>query len=132
MTLLGGKVSPDVVATIMTEIDESKFTTADPDVIIQAKEAGLVGEQLASIALGFPEDEYLQARKDYVKRLTAIAENQGVIDKAPFGAASRGVVDLDDDPANSGSDEKAKSRETDQQDSTEDRTRGAGRNNNKE
>ena len=132
MTLLGGKVSPDVVGTIMKEIDDSKFTTADPEVIIKAKDAGLVGEQLASIALGFPADEYLQARKDYLARVMVIASQQGVVDKAPLGPASRGVVDLDDDPANSGSTEKAKSRDTTLQDSTKDRTRGAGQNNNKE
>jgi hypothetical protein len=129
MTLLGGKVSPDVVATIMVEIDESKFTTADPEVIIASKDAGLVGEQLASIALGFPEDEYLQARKDHAARMSLIANKQGVIDKAPLGAASRGVVDLDDNPANSGPAEKAVSRETDLQESTKSRTRGAGQNN---
>lgn len=129
MTLLGGKVSPDKVAKIMQEIDKSKFTTADPEVIIAAKEAGLVGEQLASIALGFPEDEYLQARDDHVARLTLIAEKQGVIDVAPYGAASRGVVDLDDEPTSSGSNEKELSRNTDLQDSTKDRTRGKGKDN---
>ena len=129
MTLLGGKVSPDVVAKITKEIDAAGFTTADPEVIIAAKDAGLVGEKLASIALGFPDDEYLQARKDHMSRLMAIAEQQGVIDVAPLGAASRGVVDLDDDPANSGSDEKELSRNTDFQSTTKSRTRGAGNNN---
>ncbi len=128
MTLLGGKVSPDVVARITEEIDAAGFTTADPEVIIAAKDAGLVGEQLASIALGFPKDEYLQARKDHAARIELIAKQQGV-DKAPMGPASRGVVDLDDNPANSGSEEKTESRETDEQDTTEDRTRGAGQNN---
>lgn len=132
MTLLGGKVSPDVVAKITKEIDAAGFTTADPEVIINAKDAGLVGEQLASIALGFPENEYLQARKDHIARMTAIAEHQGVVDKAPMGAASRGVVDLDDDPANSGSAEKAESRDTTLQDTTKSRTRGNGKNNQKE
>ena len=129
MTLLGGKVSPDVVAKISKEIDSAGFTTADPEVIIAAKDAGLVGEQLASIALGFPKDEYLQAREDHIARLMLIAEHQGVIDVAPMGAASRGVVDLDDDPANSGSEEKELSRNTDSQDTTKSRTRGNGTNN---
>ncbi len=129
MKLLGGKVNPDVVKKIMKEIDKAGFTTADPEVIIAAKDAGLVGEQLASIALGFPDDEYLQARKDHMTRLMAIAEQQGVIDVAPLGSASRGVVDLDDDPANSGPAEKAVSRDTDSQDTTKSRTRGDGKNN---
>ena len=126
--LLGGKVSPDRLEEIMVEIDQAKFTTSDPDLIIQAKDAGLVGEQLASIALGFPDDEYKQARKDHEARLKLIADQQGVLDKAPIGAASRGVVDLDDDPK-SGEKEKEASRDTTFQDSTKDRTRGPGQNN---
>ena len=131
-TLLGGRIDPDTMATIYKEIDAAKFTTADPEVIIAAKEAGLVGEQLASTALGFPEDEYLRAREDHIERLKAIADNQGVIDVAPINSGSRGVVDLDDDPANSGSNEKEASRDTDEQDTTKDRTRGDGKSNNKE
>lgn len=125
-TLLGGKVSPDILKKINKEVDVAKFTTANPEIIIKAKEAGLVGEQLASQALGFPEDEYLQARKDHITRLLAIAEHQGVIDSAPPTPGSRGVVDLDDNP-NSGKDEKELSRDTTLQDTTNDRTRGKGK-----
>ncbi len=124
--LLGGKVNPDRLEEIMTEIDKAEFTTSDPEVIIQAKDAGLVGEKLASIALGFPDNEYLQARKDHSARLKLIADQQGVIDVAPLGAASRGVVDLDDNPK-SGKDEKEVSRDTTFQDTTKDRTRGKGK-----
>jgi hypothetical protein len=127
-TLLGGKVNPIRLSEIMTEIDDAKFTTSDPEVIMAAKENGLVGEQLASIALGFPDLEYLQARKDHVARMLLIAENQGVIDVAPINAASRGVVDLDDNPQ-SGEEEKEASRDTTFKDTTKDRTRGPGQNN---
>ncbi len=130
-TLLGGKVNPDTMATIYEEIDKAKFTTADPEVIIQAKEAGLVGEQLASIALGFPDEEYKQARDDHMERIRRIAEEQGTVDVAPLYPAARGVVDLDDDP-NSGVTEKAASRDTTLQNTTGDRTRGSGKNNGKE
>ncbi len=125
--LLGGKVNPIRLGEIMDEIDKAKFTTSDPEVIIAAKDAGLVGEQLASQALGFPDEEYLQAREDHSARLTLIAEHQGTIDKAPINAASRGVVDLDDDPK-SGVAEKEVSRDTTFQDTTKDRTRGKGKN----
>lgn len=127
-TLLGGKVNPDRLGTIMEEIDKAKFTTSDPEIIIAAKEAGLVGEQLASIALGFPDDEYLTARKDHEARLMIVAAQQGVIDKAPINAAARGVVDLDDDPK-SGVKEKEVSRDTTFQSTTKNRTRGKGKNN---
>jgi len=125
-TLLGGKVSPDILKKISKEIEAAKFTTADPEIIIKAKEAGLVGEQLASQALGFPDDEYLQARKDHIARLLAIAEHQGVLDSAPPTPGSRGVVDLDDN-TNSGKDEKELSRDTTLKDTTKDRTRGEGK-----
>jgi len=128
ITLLGGKINPDKLANIMKEIDVAGFTTADPEVIIAAQEAGLVGEQLASIALGFPENEYLTARDDHMERIKRIAETQGVVDKAPL-AGSRGVVDMDDDPTSSGSDEKTASRDTTFQSTTKDSTRGAGKNN---
>jgi hypothetical protein len=116
------------MAVIYQEIDKADFTTANPKVIMEAKEAGLVGEQLASIALGFPEDEYLTARKDHSARIKLIAEQQGTVDKAPLGAAARGAVDLDDNPK-SGEDEKAASRDTTLQDTPGDRTRGEGKNN---
>jgi len=123
-TLLGGKTSPDTMDEIYTEIDKAKFTTANPEVIIAAAEAGLVGEQLGSIALGFPKDEYLNAREDHAARAARIAETQGVGETTQ--AAARGVKDLDDNQS-SGKDEKEKSRDTTQQDSTKDRTRGKGK-----
>jgi len=125
-TLLGGKVNPDKLKKINKEIDVAKFTTANPEIIIKAKESGLVGEQLASQALGFPDDEYLKARKDHVARLMAIAEHQGVLDVAPLTPGSRGVVDLDDN-TNSGENEKELSRDKTFQDTTKDRTRGEGK-----
>ena len=126
-TLLGGRVNPDVISEIFREIDGAKFTTSNPEVIQIAKEAGLVGEQLASMALGFPEEEYLQARKDHTARLRRIAETQGV--NGSTDSAARGVKDLSDDPANAGSEEKAASRDTTLRDTTEDRTRGKGHGN---
>ncbi len=125
-TLLGGKVNPDILKKINQEVDAAKYTTANPEIIIKAKEAGLVGSQLASQALGFPEDEYLVAREDHIARLLAIAKHQGVLDSAPPTPGSRGVVDLDDN-TNSGKDEKELSRDTTFQDTTNDRTRGEGK-----
>lgn len=123
-TLLGGKVGPDTLDEIYGEIDKAKFTTSNPEVIIAAAEAGLVGEQLGSIALGFPKDEYLNARKDHAARAARIAETQGV--GVNSQAAARGVKDLDANQS-SGKDEKTESRDTTNQDSTKDRTRGKGK-----
>ena len=124
--LLGGRVNPDKLHKILAEIDAAKFTTSNPQVIIDAKEAGLVGEQLASIALGFPDDEYLQAREDHLERVKRTMVDQGVMQTSDNPAA-RGVADLDDNPA-SGKDEKRLSRDTTLDDNTKNRTRGEGKN----
>jgi hypothetical protein len=117
--LLSGKVRVDKLHQIYREVDEAEYTTSDPETIINAKDAGLVGEQIASIALGFSDNEYLQARKDHIDRIKRIAETQGV--NAP---GARGVGDLAPDAAKAGSEEKELSRETDEEDTTESRVRG--------
>lgn len=86
--LLAGKVSTDKIESIFGEIDSAEYTTSDPDTIIKAQEAGLVGEETASIALGFSDKEYLEARKDHVARATRILEAQaGVSLKAKMAEA---------------------------------------------
>lgn len=55
--LLGGKVSVEELEEINREIDTSRYTTSDPDVIIQAVVNGACGAKTASIALGFDEGE---------------------------------------------------------------------------
>jgi hypothetical protein len=124
--LLSGHVKVDTLQTIYTEIDEAKFTTSDPDVIINAKEAGLVGEAVASQALGFPEGEHLVAREDHVSRIKRIAETQAAVNDSGDPAA-RGVDDLSADPANAGKEEKAASRSTDLKDTTKKPVRGKGK-----
>lgn len=135
-TLLAGKVAVDVLEKINKEIDTSDYTTSDPDTIIKAKEAGLVGEQVASMALGFTEEEYLQARTDHLDRIVRIAQAQtqnggmGATANAPTGAidnpASRGIPDMSDDPVANTKAEKAESRDTTLKDNTATPVRGEG------
>lgn len=125
VSLLSGKVHVDTIAQIEKEIDDAPYTTSDPDIITKAKENGLVGEKTASMALGFSEDEYLTAREDHVARIKRIAETQSAA--GATNPASRGVDDLDDDPANAGGDEKELSRSTDLRDTTNRRVRGEGK-----
>jgi hypothetical protein len=127
-TLLGGKVSVDTVETISQEIDASPYTTSDAKTIIDAKNAGLVGDKNASVALGFPDDEYLRAREDHIDRAMRIAQAQASVDQrpSPSDPAARGVDDLSADPANAGADEKAASRDNTMRDSTASRVRGEG------
>lgn len=123
--LLAGKVDVETIERIEKEIDEAPYTTSDPKIITDAKNSGLVGEKVASIALGFEDDEYLQAREDHLSRILRIAEAQSSVnDKAGDNPGARGVDDLDDDPAAAGREEKEASRNTDLEDTTRPRVRG--------
>jgi hypothetical protein len=124
--LLGGKVKVDQLQKIHKEIDSNPYTTSDPKTIIDAKEAGIVGEKTASIALGFDDNEYLVAREDHIRRATEIAKVQGIA-KGGNDPGSRGVSDLSSDPDNAGSKEKEASRNTDLNDTTKKPVRGEGR-----
>jgi hypothetical protein len=88
--LLSGRVDVEGLETIFKEIDEAEYTTSDPEIIIRSQEAGLVGEKIASEALGFSEDEYLQAREDHAARavriLKAQTEAAGELQAAQGGA----------------------------------------------
>jgi hypothetical protein len=132
LTLLGGKVSVETIQAITDEIQSAKYLTSDPAVIIQCVQAGLCGEQVGSVALGFQESEYLQARKDHAARIALIAESQQAGGPSQPGKpgsdpASRGVPDLSADPANAGANEKAASRDTTLKDNTQPPVRGAGK-----
>ena len=52
-SLLGGKVSVEMIDAINKEVDEAPYTTSDPDTIVAAVTNGLAGDQTASMALGF-------------------------------------------------------------------------------
>lgn len=106
--LLSGRVDVQGLEDIFKEIDAAQYTTSDPEIIIRSQEAGLVGEKIASEALGFSADEYLQAREDHAARAVRIlkaqteaaGELQVAQEKAAGGtpgitkAGARGVNDL--------------------------------------
>jgi hypothetical protein len=123
--LLGQKIKADTLKKIHAEIDAAPYTTSDPKTIIEAKEAGLVGEQTASIALGFDDDEHLVARKDHIRRATEIAKAQGIA-RGAGDPASRGVSDLSAN-GNAGKEEKEATRNTDLNSTTKKPVRGEGR-----
>jgi len=124
--LLSGRINTEKIDSIFDEIDEADYTTSDPDVIIRSQEAGLCGEQVASMALGFNEDEYLQAREDHLERATRILEAQTSVSDAENPAA-RGVEDLSDEPAREGSEERKAATDTTLNDSAAKPVRGEGR-----
>lgn len=77
--LFSGKLNTDMMSNIFSEIDDSDYTTSDPETIIRAHEAGLVGDETASKAIGFSDEEYEQAQKDRVRRATEILEAQAQV-----------------------------------------------------
>jgi hypothetical protein len=96
-TLLSGTVNVDQLDVINKEIDDADYATSDPDIIMRSKEAGLVGDKVASEALGFGSEEYLQAREDHATRLAAILASQTkASDAGASDAGARGVSDLGD------------------------------------
>lgn len=121
--LLGGKISLDDLSAINREIDTANYTNSDPQTIILAAQAGLVGEKTGSVALGFDDNEYLAARQDHLERVKRIAESQGANGGGQGDPAARGVPDLSVDP-NAGAKEKEVSRNTDLRDTTARRVRG--------
>jgi hypothetical protein len=141
--LLSGKVDTATIDKIFKQIDNAGYATSDPEIIIRAHEAGLVGEQTASMAIGFDDDEYLQAREDHLARAKAIVEAQqaGVIagqqgaggeggeGGAPVGEnmAARGVPDLDADKK-SGVKEREAANETELEVDKKKPVRGEGKN----
>jgi len=123
--LLNGKIDVDTMDAIFKEIDASDYTTSDPQVIIQASQAGLCGEKVASMALGFGEDEYKQARKDHAARIARIQAAQSGPGDAE-NAAARGVDDLAADPQG-GKEERSEATDTTMKDSTKPPVRGKGK-----
>ncbi|MCK9570351.1 hypothetical protein M0R72_15500 [Candidatus Pacearchaeota archaeon] len=99
-SLLAGKVSVETMDDITTEIENAPYTTSDPDVILKAKDAGVVGDKTACLALGFNEDEADKAQKDHIERLTEIAISQSTGGgSAAANPAARGLPDLSPTPA---------------------------------
>lgn len=77
--LLSHKINTEQLSEIFKEIDQAQYTTSDPETIIRAHEAGIVGDETASKAIGFSDDEYIQAREDHVSRATRVLEAQADI-----------------------------------------------------
>jgi hypothetical protein len=129
--LLSGRVSVEKIDEINREIDAAAFTTSNPDVIIRAVEAGLSGEETASLALGFAKGEVVKAREDQAARIARIQAAQSPPGEGgnlsqPGEQAARGNPDADPDPG-SAANEKQKSQNPDLQPDRKRKVRGKGR-----
>lgn len=128
--LLSGRVNVEQMQEINEEIDNANFTTSDPEIIIAAVEAGLTGEETASLALGFAEGEVEKARADHEARIARIQQAQTAPGEEnmnePGEEAARGVADLDPEP-NAANREKEQSQTPEVQPDRKRRVRGRGR-----
>ena len=135
--LLGGKVGVETIAKVNQEIDDSVYTTSDPNTILAAVELGLCGEQTGSMALGFSKDEHIQAKKDHAERAARVAQAQASVKGTGPSAggelgmmggdpAARGVPDLSANPTTASRQEKQQGRDRTLHDSKRRRVRGQG------
>lgn len=127
--LLGGRISVDSMNKIENEIDRAPFTTSDPETIIRAVEAGLSGEETASLALGFLEGEVDKARKDHADRIARIQEAQSSgKEAAGDNPGARGVKDLQASKGDTGAKgERAAKENADLQGDRKKKQRGEGK-----
>jgi hypothetical protein len=119
--VLGTKVARETMVTINSELDKAPAIVADPKVIAQDVETGLLGLDLASQIRGYPKDEVAKAKKDHAERLARIAISQSE------NPAARGNPDLSGNPGQAAKDEKTESRDTTTDDTVTGKTRGEGR-----
>jgi len=124
--MLGHYVSPETLAKIDDEIMAAPNMVADPAIVAQDVENGLVCPETASMLRGYPEDEAKKAEEAHAKRLARIAAAQSNVPTDAVDGA-RGVPDADGDPKKTGKVEKEESRDTDQDDVVSDKTRGEGK-----
>lgn len=122
--VLGQKLSKEDLKSIVKEIEGASAVSADPDIIFQALEAGVLDLKTAATLLGYPEEVVAAAKIDHAERIARIAEAQAA--NKPDNQAARGNPDEDENP-NSGKDEKKKSQDTTKDDTPKDKTRGASK-----
>jgi len=85
--VLENKVSFETLEKIKGEIDTAIVTVTDHETVREDHKEGLVSDKVASTALGYPDGDVEQAKKDHAERASRIAEAQSRV-------ANRGVKDL--------------------------------------
>ena len=107
VSLHKGRLSSDVMDSLLSEIDEAPIATSDPDVIIKAKQHGILSCETSAAALGVadPAGEAEKVKEDASDRAAMVASAQ-----ADVNSAGRGVGDLQ---AGDDSEQKAREGEAD-------------------
>jgi hypothetical protein len=75
-TTIGYKISPDTMAMIEKEIEESPVAIVQPEVLAKDAENGLVGIEFASMVRGYPKGQVEAAKKDHADKLARISQYQ--------------------------------------------------------
>lgn len=106
LILLSGKVDAETIEKINKEIDTASTMTSDADDIATDLENGLVGDETASLARGYPPGEVEKAKKDHADRIARIQKAQ-MSEGALKNPGSRGVGDMSMDDDESSNEKKA-------------------------
>jgi hypothetical protein len=122
---VGNTITNEELVEINDEIESAPVVVTDPEVVRLDHEAGFVSTETASKIRGYPAGEVDQAKIDHAERLERIQMAQSA---APNPGA-RGLRDMSADPGLEARLERAQSMQTDEEETTEDRSRGRGRNN---
>jgi len=121
---VGCVTTSEELSKIEREIDTNEVVLADWQEVAKDIENGLVGNELASQARGYPKGEAEKAAKDHAERLARIQASQTPKVAPGTDPKARGLNDLSGDPSG-GRQEKAQSRDTTTQPVPTDNTRGA-------
>lgn len=124
---LEGRIPQDDLTKIDSEIENAPYLTSDIKDLQIAHQEGFVTADTASQAMGFMPGEAKKAEVEHAERLARIAISQSEGMGAAAGA--RGVKDGQVNSADT-KNEKFASRDNTQRGTTDDGTRGAGRDNN--
>jgi hypothetical protein len=73
---LGARVTNETLETIYKEIDAITYPFVDIESVIEAHKEGLVGDETASLSLGYAEGEHEKAQQDHAERATRILAAQ--------------------------------------------------------
>jgi hypothetical protein len=118
--MLNHTVNKDTIARIDAEINAAPNMVSNPDIIAKDVENGLVSPETGSKLRGYPADEAEKAKIAHAERLARITAAQTPI-------PTNTPVIKDTEGSSEFKDQKAESRETDQDDVVTDKTRGEGR-----
>lgn len=121
--LLAEKISNEDLDKIAKEIDDADSYTADPQTIFDAVDRGILDLESAAVILGWPKEVVTKAAKDHADRLARIAESQSKQNDLSNPGA-RGISELDPNPKQTASQEKAASRDTTTQANPDSNVRG--------